>query len=290
MKLHVINTENFKLDGGAAFGVVPKTIWSASVPADSNNMVPVCNRLLLIESDGRKILVDSGIGNKQDEKYLSHFYISGNTLEQGLKEKGFEPSDITEVILTHLHFDHVGGSVIYNEDRTKLLPLFPNAIYYVSKAQWDWALDANPREKASYHPENYMPLFENGQLEFIHEEQELFRGVFLKMFNGHTQGQIIPFIDYNGRTVVFTADFIASTMNVPIPYIPSFDVQPLLTLKEKTEFYKEALANDYVLFFEHDPFNECCNLQMTPKGVRVKDVFTLRELEEVRGSMLDVRK
>ncbi len=275
MKLHTIYTEDFKLDGGAVFGVVPKSLWSQTAPADSNNMIAVCNRLLLIEIDDHRILVDSGIGTKQDEKYRSHFYITGNTLEQGLAEKGFKPSDITDVLLTHLHFDHVGGCVVYNEDRTKLLPLFPNAIHYCSKAQWDWAIHPNPREKASYFDENYMPLFESGHLEFIHEEQELFKGVHLKMFNGHTQGQIIPFIDYNGRTVVFMADFIESLTHIPVPYIPSFDVQPLVSLKEKTDFYEEAVAGNFVLFFEHDPLHECCTLQMTPKGAKVKDVFQL---------------
>jgi len=279
MKLHVINAENFKLDGGASFGVVPKTIWVKNVIIDENNLVSVCNRLLLIETDGHKILIDSGIGDKQDVKYLSYFQISGNTLEQGLKEKGFTPDDITDVILTHLHFDHVGGCVKFNNDRTKLLPVFPNATYYCSKDQWDWAIDPNPREKASYHKENYMPLFESGHLEFIHEEQELFKGVFLKLYNGHTQGQIIPEVNFNGRTVVFMADLIASVNHIPVPYVPSFDVQPLLSLKEKTEFYKRAVAENFVLFFEHDYSNECCSVQMTEKGVKPKEIFKLSDLK-----------
>ena len=278
MKLNVINTENFKLDGGASFGVVPKSLWSKTVPSDENNMVDVCNRLLLIESDGHKILIDTGIGNKQDEKYLSHFHISGNTLEQGLAEKGFSSDDITDVILTHLHFDHVGGSVKYNDDRLKLHPVFPNAIYYCSKEQWDWAINPNPREKASYLNENYIPLYESGHLEFIHEEQELFENIYLKIYNGHTQGQIIPMINYNGRKIVFMADFIASVTHVPLPYIPSFDVQPLLSLQEKADFYKKALEENYVLFFEHDSQNECCTLQMTEKGVKPKDVFDFKDL------------
>ena len=279
MKLHVINVENFKLDGGACFGVVPKTIWEKNVIIDENNLIAVCNRLLLIETDGHKILIDSGIGNKQDEKYLSYFQISGNTLAQGLKEKGFTSADITDVILTHLHFDHVGGCVKYNEDKTKLLPVFPNATYYCSKEQWDWAINPNPREKASYHIENYMPLFENGHLEFIHEEQELFKDVFVKLYNGHTQGQVIPEIIYNNRRVVFMADFIASVYNIPVPYVPSFDVQPLLTLKEKTEFYKRAVDENFVLFFEHDYSNECSTVQMTEKGIKLKDIFKLSDLK-----------
>jgi glyoxylase-like metal-dependent hydrolase (beta-lactamase superfamily II) len=278
MNLHVIHAENFKLDGGACFGVVPKSIWSKTVPADDNNLIEVCNRLLLIEIEDHKILIDSGIGNKQDEKYLSHFHITGNTLEQGLAEKGFSTNDITDVILTHLHFDHVGGCVKYNDDRTKLIPIFPKANYYCSKAQWDWAIDPNPREKASYHKENYIPLFESGYLEFIHEEQELFDGVFLKMYNGHTEGQIIPEMDYHGRKLVFMADFIATVTNIPVPYVPSFDVQPLLTLKEKTAFYERAVAENFILFFEHDFYNECCTVQMTEKGVKPKEIFKLSDL------------
>lgn len=278
MKLHIIRAEDFKLDGGACFGVVPKSVWSKTVTADTNNMVPISCRLLLIETDGHRILTDTGIGDKQDEKYLSYFYISGNTLEQGLKEKGFVPSDITDVIFTHLHFDHAGGAVKYNEDRTKLLPAFPNAVYYCTKAQWDWAINPNPREKASYFSENYVPLFDSGRLEFIHEEQELFKGVFLKIFNGHTGGQIVPVIDYNGKKIVYAGDFIAALANVPVPYIPSFDTQPLLSLEEKTRFYKEAIAGEYVLFFEHDYVNECCTVQYVKNAVRVKEVFKLNDI------------
>jgi glyoxylase-like metal-dependent hydrolase (beta-lactamase superfamily II) len=279
MKLHVIHAEDFKLDGGACFGLVPKSIWALSYPPDENNMLNTINRLLLIEAGDHKILIDSGIGDKQDEKYLSHFYISGNDVEMGLKEKGFSTGDITDVILTHLHFDHVGGCLRYNSDRSKLISVFPNATHYCTKAQWDWAIDPNPREKASYHNENYLQLLESGHMEFIYEEQELFEGVFLKIVNGHTQGQIIPVIDYNGRKVVFMGDFIASVTHIPVPYVPSFDTQPLQTLKEKTEFYEKALAENYVLFFEHDFKNECCTVQMTRKGVRVKDIFMLKDLK-----------
>ena len=278
MKLHVINVENFKLDGGASFGVVPKSIWAKTLLPDENNLINVCNRLLLIETDGHKILIDSGIGDKQAEKYLSFFYISGNTLEQGLEEKGFKAEDITDIIFTHLHFDHVGGCLKYNNDKTKLLNVFPNATFYCSKEQWDWAINPNPREKASYHIENYLPLFEDGHLEFIHEEQELFEGVFLKIYNGHTQGQIIPEISYNGRKIVFMADFIASVTHIPVPYVSGFDVQPLLTLKEKTEFYERAIANNFILFFEHDYYNECCTVHMVNKSVKPKEIFKLKDI------------
>ena len=278
MKLHVINVENFKLDGGASFGVVPKSIWAMTLHPDENNMINVCNRLLLIETDGHKILIDSGIGNKQSEKYLSFFYVSGNTLEKGLEEKGFNAKDITDVILTHLHFDHVGGCLKYNNDRTKLLNVFPNATFYCSKAQWDWAVNPNSREKAAYINENYLPLFEDGHLEFIHEEQELFNGIFLKMYNGHTQGQLIPEINYNGRKIVFMADFITSVSHIPVPYVPGYDVQPLLTLKEKPEFYERAIADNFILFFEHDYYNECCTVHMVKKSVKPKEIFKLNDL------------
>jgi len=279
MKLHVITTEKFKLDGGATFGVVPKSLWSRAVTSDENNMVDFCNRLLLIETDdGHKILIDTGIGNKQDEKYRSHFFITGNTLEQSLAEKGFSTNDITDVILTHLHFDHVGGSVIFGDNGKKLLPLFKNAIYYCSKEQWDWAVNPNPREKASYLNENFIPLFDSGHLEFIHEEQELFENIYLNIYNGHTQGQIIPTVNYNGRKIVFMADLIISVAHIPVPYVPSYDVQPLISLQEKTSFLKKAADENSVLFFEHDSENECCTVQSTEKGIKLKDIFELKDL------------
>ena len=278
MKLHVINAENFKLDGGACFGVVPKSIWSKMCHADKDNLIMTSNRLLLIETDDHKILIDSGIGDKLDEKYASYFYISGNNVEQGLNEKGFKPPDITDVIITHLHFDHVGGCVKYNDDKSKLLPAFPNATYYCSKAQWEWAMDANPHERASYFKINYMPLFKSGHLEFIHEEQELFEGVFLSIYNGHSMGQLIPVIDYKGRKVVYASDFIASVAHVPVSYIPGFDSQPLLSMEEKTGFYEKAIAENYILFFGHDYQNECCTVHMTEKGVKPKELFKLKNL------------
>jgi glyoxylase-like metal-dependent hydrolase (beta-lactamase superfamily II) len=278
MKLHVIYTEDFKLDGGACFGVVPKSVWSKLYPADENNYVDVCNRLLLIETGDRKILIDSGIGNKQDEKYLSYFFIHGNTLEKALSDKGFKPEDITDVILTHLHFDHAGGSVIYNSDRTKLEPLFPNATYYSSSSQWEWAMNPNPREKASYHNENYVPLHEQGKLEFIMKEGFFSESISILLLNGHTQGQVIPVIDYKGRKVVFMADFIAAVPNIPVPYVPSYDVQPLISLKEKSAFLEKAAAENYILFFEHDAHNECCTVHKTEKGIRVKDIFKLADI------------
>lgn len=275
MELHIINAENFKADGGATFGVVPKSIWSKTCPADENNMITASNRLLLIVSEKRKILIDTGIGNKQDEKYLSHFYITGNNVENALIEKGFSTDEITDVIFTHLHWDHCGGAVKFNDDKSKLIPVFKNATYYCSKAQWDWAVNPNPREKAAYHRENFMPLFEQGRLEFIHKEQELFQGIFLKIVNGHTSGQLIPVISYNNRKLVYIADFIPSTTHVPVAYISAYDIQPLLALKEKEEFLSKAADENYILFFGHDSINECCSVQNTEKGVKVKESFPL---------------
>ncbi len=278
MDLHVIYTEDFKLDGGACFGVVPKSVWSKLYPPDENNNVDVCNRLLLIETGNRKILIDTGIGNKQSEKYLSYFFIRGNTLEKALSEKGFSPNDITDVIFTHLHFDHVGGAVVFNPENKNTKALFPNATYYCSKAQWDWAINPNPREKASYHPENYMSLYESGKLQFIMKEGSFADGISILITNGHTQGQVIPVIDYKGRKIIFMADFISAVPNIPIAYIPSYDVQPLLSLKEKTDFLEIAANENYILFFEHDSHHECCNVHKTEKGIRVKDIFKLTDI------------
>ncbi|MFH0866439.1 MAG: MBL fold metallo-hydrolase [Bacteroidota bacterium] len=278
MKLHVIYTEDFKLDGGAWFGVVPKSVWSKLYPSDENNYIDVCNRLLLIENGERKILIDSGIGNKQDEKFLSYFFIRGNTLVKALSDKGFNPENITDVILSHLHFDHAGGSVKYNSDRTKLEPLFPNATYYCSSAQWEWAINPNTREKASYHNENYVPLYEQGKLQFIMKEGFFSEGISILLMNGHTQGQVIPVVDYKGRKVVFMADFIPSLPNIPVPYVPSYDMQPLLSLQEKTAFLEKAAGENYILFFEHDPYHECCTVHYTKKGVRMKECFKLIDI------------
>jgi glyoxylase-like metal-dependent hydrolase (beta-lactamase superfamily II) len=278
MKLHVIQCEDFKLDGGAWFGVVPKSVWSKLYPPDANNYIDICNRLLLFETGDRKILIDTGIGDKQDAKYLSYFFIHGNTVEKALSENGFRPEEITDVILTHLHFDHVGGAAKYNDDHTKVLPVFPNATYYCSKSQYEWAFKPNLREIAAYHKENHVPLFEQGKLEFIMKEGMFAEGISLMLRNGHTEGQVIPIIDYKGRKVVFMADFIAALPNIPVPYVPSYDVQPLVSLKDKAEFLEIAANENYVLFFEHDAHYECCTVHMTEKGIRVKDIFKLSDI------------
>lgn len=279
MKLYSIPTGNLKLDGGAMFGVVPKTMWSKKYPADENNLINLAMRCLLVIDGDRKVLIDNGIGEKQDAKFLKHFHLNGDdTLGGSLAKLGLTKDDITDMVLTHLHFDHTGGSIEWNEDKTKLIPAFKNAKYWVSKAQWEWATKPNKREKASFLGENILPMEESGQLNVIEEEGEIFPNFNIKMFNGHTDGQIIPHINYNGRTVVFMADLLPSTAHIPIPWVMAYDTRPLLTLKEKERFFKDALENDYVLFFEHDIYNECCTLQDSPRGAKVNETFDLAEL------------
>lgn len=279
MKLVNIIPENFKMDGGACFGVVPKSIWSKHVPSDENNMVKISSRCLLIDTGDRRILVDTGIGNKQSEKYFGYFYPFDRIgLEKALEVEGYHAAEITDVILTHLHFDHVGGAVKWAADGITPEVVFPNATYYLSRAQWDTANEPNPREKASFFPENYMPLFEQGRLEFIYEDTNFCKGVDLEIKYGHTLGQIIPLVEYKGRIIVFAADFIASVFNIPMAYVPCFDIDPATTMKEKQDFYNRAVRDRYVLLFEHDYYNECCTLEETPKGVKAGEIFKLADL------------
>ncbi len=278
MNLYSIETGNLKLDGGAMFGVVPKVIWEKLYPADEHNLCNWAMRCLLVVTDeGRKVLIDTGMGDKQSDKFFGHYYPNGDvTLEQSLAKAGFGLEDITDVIITHLHFDHVGGAVNYN-DEGELAPTFPNAKYYVSKTHWEWAESANRREKASFLPENYMPLKEHGVLYMVENEGELIPGINIKFYNGHTDGQLIPFVNFGGRTIVYGADLFPSTAHLPMPYIMGYDTRPLITLQDKESFFAEAIAGNYVLFFEHDLYNECCSLQETSKGIRHKDTFTLAE-------------
>jgi len=225
-------------------------------------------------------LFDTGIGDKQDEKFLSNFHLNGDdNLLKSLSDIGYKPEDITDIVLTHLHFDHCGGAAKYNSDKTGFELVFPNANIYVSRKQWDWAMHPNSREKASYLKENLLPLLESGHLHFIEKEGPLFPNIDIKLFYGHTEAEAIQFINCNGKTIVFTADFIASVAHIPLAYIPSYDIRPLISMEEKANFYKEALENNYILFFGHDLPNECCSLQNTEKGVRVKDIFKLNEIE-----------
>lgn len=277
MKLYKIETGNLKLDGGAMFGVVPKVLWQKLYPADENNLANWAMRCLLIETGNRKVLIDTGMGDKQGAKFFSYYYPNGEeTLESSLKKNGFNFDDITDVILTHLHFDHVGGAVKYNEKR-ELIPTFPNATYHVSQSQWELATNPNRREKASFLPENFVPLQDYNCLNLIEKEGELIPGIRIKIFNGHTVGQIIPYITYKNKKIAYGADLFPSTAHIPMPYIMGYDTQPLITLKDKERFFKDALKDDMIIFFEHDLYNECCSLKETEKGIKVKEIYTLEE-------------
>lgn len=278
MNLHVINTGNFKLDGGAMHGVVPKSLWQRHNPADEHNLCSWAMRCLLLEQDGRLILIDNGIGNKQNEKFFGHYHLHGeHSLEASLNLAGFSLEDITDNLLTHLHFDHCGGGIEWNEDRTGFKPKFPNASYWVNKKHWEHALHPNPREKASFLTENIKPMQELGQLSFLGEESP-FEGVSLFEAFGHTEAQVIPKISYKGHTVVFMADLLPSIGHIPLAWVMGYDIRPLETLKEKEAFFEEAVENEYVLFFEHDPVNECCTLKRTEKGIRLNEAFPLSAL------------
>ncbi|MBE0647869.1 MAG: MBL fold metallo-hydrolase [Bacteroidales bacterium] len=276
MFLHSILTGNLKLDGGAMFGVVPKVMWSKLYPCDENNLCNWSMRCLLVDTGDRKILIDCGIGDKQSQKFLGHYFLNGeDTLDGSLAKVGFSVNDITDVILTHLHFDHAGGAIRWNEDKTDYLPTFPNATYWTSRQQWDWATNPNNREKASFLKENILPIKEKGTLKLIDGDCEIIPGISVRLFHGHTNGQVIPFIQTNGKTVVYMADLLPSTAHIPLPYVMSYDTRPLITLEEKEKFMNEAAEKAYVLFFEHDINNECCTVEMTEKGVRMKEAFTL---------------
>ncbi len=279
MKLYPIPTGNLRLDGGAMFGVVPKTLWNRVYPADENNLSNWAMRCLLVEDEDSLILIDNGIGNKQDEKFLKHYYLNGDdTLEKSLAKYGFKPEDITDMILTHLHFDHCGGSIKYADNKKDFELAFPNATYWVSKLQYEWAIEPNHRESASFLKENILPIEESGQLKLIEEEGEILPNITVKLFHGHTEGQVIPYINFNGKTVAFMADLMPSAAHIPMPWIMAYDVRPLDTLKDKERFYKDALEKDIVLFLEHDIYNECCTVKMTEKGVKVKETFPLSAL------------
>ena len=286
MKLYTIDTGYFKLDGGAMFGVVPKTIWNKINPSDENNLCSWALRCLLIEDGDHLILVDNGNGDKQDAKFFSHYHLHGDdTLEKSLAKYGFTKNDITDVFLTHLHFDHCGGSIKREGD--KLVPNFPNATFWSNKEHWEWATEPNEREKASFLKENILPIQESGKLKFMEVvkgnesklgEVNFSETISVRFVNGHTQGMMVPQISYKSKKVVFMADLLPSAGHIPIPYIMAYDMQPLLSLQEKKLFLKEAVENDYILFFEHDPVHECCTLQQTERGIRPKEFFKLEEI------------
>lgn len=279
MKLYSINTGYFKLDGGAMFGVVPKSIWNKLNPADENNMCTWALRCLLIDTGKRRILVDTGMGDKQDAKFFGHYYMHGNdTLDSSLEKAGYTRSDITDVFHTHLHFDHCGGSIVRNGE--KLESAFPNADFWCNERHWKWATEPNEREKASFLKENILPLQDSGRLRMVAVEQDVLfdEHIRIKFAFGHTDAMMLPCIAYKGRTVVFMADLLPSAAHIPLPYVMGYDMFPLTTLQEKKVFLTEALENDYVLFFEHDPRVECCTLQMTERGIRAGNTFALAEL------------
>jgi glyoxylase-like metal-dependent hydrolase (beta-lactamase superfamily II) len=276
MNLHTIDTGFFKLDGGAMFGVVPKSIWNKTNPADENNLCTWALRCLLIEDGDRLILVDTGIGNKQDEKFLSYYYLHGNaTMDSSLASVGFHRDDITDVFLTHLHFDHVGGAII--RENEKLVPAFKNATYWSNAKHWDWAINPNDREKASFLKENILPIQESGRLKFIDIEDgiKFTDNIRVRFVSGHTEAMMLPQISYKGKQVLYMADLLPSVGHIPLPYVMAYDMFPLKTLAEKKIFLNEALQNEYILYLEHDPINECCTLQQTEKGIRLKEVLTL---------------
>ena len=283
MKIHPLNTGNFKLDGGAMFGVVPKSLWQRTNPADANNMCDWSMRSLLIEDGDRLMLIDTGIGDKQNEKFFSHFSLNGSdSLKGNLKTLGFSPDDITDVFLTHLHFDHCGGAIQWNKDRTGFEPVFKNAIYWSTQNHWEWATKPNPREKASFLSENILPLQESGQLQFIERTGDFtknaFNNVDIFFVDGHTESMMIPHIHYQEKTLVFMADLLPSVGHIPLPYVMGYDTRPLLTLSEKEFFLNLATEKEYVLFLEHDSVNECCTVMQSEKGVRLNESFQFSEL------------
>lgn len=283
MKLHVVETGFFKLDGGAMFGVVPKSLWQKTNPADDNNMCSWALRCLLIEDGARLILLDCGIGDKQSEKFFSHYFLYGEAnLFSSLNDLGFHPDDITDVVLTHLHFDHCGGAIAWNDAKNGYRPVFKNATYWSNEQHWAWATVPNPREKASFLSENILPLQESGQLQFIERTGDFTLGVFpgvdILFVDGHTESMMIPHIQYKGSTVVFMADLLPSVGHIPLPYVMGYDTRPLQTLVEKERFLQTAVEKPYVLFMEHDSVNQCCTLTQTDRGVRLQETFNLDEL------------
>ncbi len=278
MKLYTINTGYFKLDGGAMFGVVPKSIWNKINPADDNNMCSWALRCLLIEDGNRLILIDNGMGDKQDAKFFGHYYMFGDdTLDKSLAAHGFNRDDITDVILTHLHFDHCGGSIV--REGEKLVPAFKNASFWSNARHWKWATEPNEREKASFLKENILPIQESGRLKFIETYQKDFpAGIMIRQAFGHTDAMMLPQVSYKGKTIVYMADLLPSAGHIPLPYVMAYDMFPLTTLNEKKAFLTEAQQNDFILFFEHDPQIECCTLQLTEKGIRLRDSFKLSEI------------
>ncbi len=284
MKLHSIEAGNFKLDGGAMFGVVPKTIWNKTNPADENNLIDIAARCLLIEDGNRLTLIDTGMGNKQSEKFFGYYYLWGDhSLDKSLKNAGFHRDDITDVFMTHLHFDHCGGSVNWNKDKTGYEVAFKNAKFWTNDNHWEWATKPNAREKASFLHENIIPMQESGQLNFIDRPNSGFGfsselGFDIFYADGHTEKQMLPHINYNGKTIVFCADMLPTAGHIPIPYVTGYDTRPLMSMDEKQIFLNNAADNNYYLWLEHDAHNQIITVQHTEKGIRLKEVFKCEEI------------
>jgi glyoxylase-like metal-dependent hydrolase (beta-lactamase superfamily II) len=284
MKLYPIETGNFKLDGGAMFGVVPKTIWNKTNPADENNLIELAARCLLIEDGNRLILIDTGMGNKQSDKFFGYYSLWGtHSMDKSLAKYGFHRDDITDVFMTHLHFDHCGGSVQWNKDKTGYEVAFKNAKFWTNESHWEWATIPNAREKASFLPENILPMQESGQLHFIKkpetdflQKSELDFGIFF--VDGHTEKMMIPHIQYQDKTICFMADLLPTVGHIPLPYVMGYDTRPLLTMPEKSKFLNAAAENNYYLFLEHDAHNEIITVEKTEKGVRLKEIFQSDEI------------
>jgi len=279
MQLYTIETGYFKLDGGAMFGVVPKVLWDRTNPSDENNLCSWAMRSLLIEDDNRLILIDNGIGDKQDDKFLKHYYLHGNVnLHTSLAKHGFSTDDITDVFLTHLHFDHCGGSVKWNNERTGFEMAFKNARYWSNKDHWQWATQPNTREKASFLQENIMPIQESGHLTFVDRGASPFNNFEILFVDGHTDAQMIPHIRYKDKMIVFAADLLPSIGHIPLPYVMGYDTKPLVTLEEKEIFLNRAVDDEYIIYLQHDNYNECCTLKNTEKGVRLDLTFKISDI------------
>lgn len=279
MRIYPIETGNFKLDGGAMFGVVPKTIWQKTNPADENNMISMGMRCMLIEDGDRLTLIDTGIGNKQSDKFFGYYYLYGDfSLDTSLAKYGFHRDDITDVFLTHLHFDHCGGAIQWNKDRTGYEPAFKNARFWSNQRHWDWAVHPNAREKASFLKENILPIEESGQLNFLHLNAKDYVGFDVLFKDGHTEKQMLPKIEYQGKTLVFMADLLPTAGHIPLPYVMGYDTRPLLTLKEKEAFLNEAADKEFYLFLEHDAYNEVITVKHTEKGVRLDETFKFTDI------------
>ncbi|TDS17246.1 MBL fold metallo-hydrolase [Sphingobacterium paludis] len=277
MNLYTIDTGFFKLDGGAMFGVVPQSIWQKTNPADERNLCTWATRLLLIEDGKNLILIDTALGDKQDDKFFGHYFRHGDaTIDSSLAKYGFHRDDVTDVILTHLHFDHCGGAVVREGER--LSPAFKNARFWSNEKHWHWALNPNPREKASFLKENIMPIQESGQLHFVADGDGFSEHIALRYAYGHTEAMMLPQITYKGKTILYMADLLPSVGHIPLPYVMSYDVRPLTTMEERQHYWEEIVDNEYILFLEHDPVHPCCTLQRTEKGIRLNETFRLEDI------------